>query len=121
MGLVLPAGSFTFYKKAAKRSAGLALLFFFLFTTVLAIISTQAFNRQMDTAVKDIEKELTKMVFPAITVRNGVATAKGPQPYTIYGNEGEIFAIDTTGKIQQIPQTISRGFPAHPRWDPGGG
>ena len=33
MGLVLPAGSFTFYKKAARRSAGWAILFFFLFTT----------------------------------------------------------------------------------------
>jgi len=111
MGLVLPAGSFTFYKKAAKRSAGWAVLFFVLFTSVLAIISSQAFNRQVDTAVQDIERELTKMVFPAITVRNGVATAKGPQPYTIYGNDGEIFAIDTTGEIQEIDRTRYRaGF-----------
>ena len=102
MGLVLPAGSFTFYKKAAKRSAGFAFLFFFLFSTALAVIATTGVNRQMDTAVKDLEKELTKMVFPAITVRDGVATAKGPQPYVIYGSEGEIFAIDTTGKLNSI-------------------
>ncbi len=111
MGLVLPAGSFTFYKKAAKRSAGWAVLFFLLFTTVLAVISALAFNRQVDTAVTEIEKELTKMVFPAITVRNGVATAKGPQPYTIYGSNGEIFAIDTTGEIQEIDRSRFRaGF-----------
>ena len=111
MGFVLPAGSFTFYKKAAKRSAGWAILFFFLFTTCLAVISSLAFNHQVETAVKDIESELTKMVFPAITVRGGVATAKGPQPYTIYGNDGEIFAIDTTGKINQIDRSRFRtGF-----------
>ncbi len=111
MGLVLPAGSFTFYKKAAKRSAGWAVLFFLLFASALAVTSALAFNRQVDTAVTDIEKELTKMVFPAITVRNGVATAKGPQPYTIYGSDREIFAIDTTGKIQEIDRTRYRaGF-----------
>ncbi len=111
MGLVLPAGSFTFYKKAAKRSAGWAVLFFLLFTSALAVISALAFNRQVDTAVTDIEKELTKMVFPAITVRNGVATARGPQPYTIYGSDREIFAIDTTGEIQEIDRTRFRaGF-----------
>ncbi len=111
MGLVLPAGSFTFYKKAAKRSAGWAVLFFVLFTSALAIISSQSFNRQVAAAVQDIEKELTKMVFPAITVRSGVATARGPQPYTIYGSDGEIFAIDTTGEIQEIDRTRYRaGF-----------
>ena len=111
MGLVLPAGSFTFYKKAARRSAGWAILFFILFATALAVISAQAFNRQVDTAVKDIEKELTKMVFPAITVQGGVASAKGPQPYTIFGSDGEIFAIDTTGKINQIDRSRFRtGF-----------
>jgi hypothetical protein len=102
MGFILPAGSFTFYKKAARRSAGWAFLFFVLFCSALAVISSLAFNRQVDTAVTDIEKELTKMVFPAITVRNGVATAKGPQPYTIYGSQGEIFAIDTTGKLNSL-------------------
>jgi hypothetical protein len=102
MGLVLPAGSFTFYKKAARRSAGWAILFFFLFTTVLAVISSLAFNRQVDTLKAEAEKELTRVIFPAVTVRNGVATATGPQPYVIYGSQGEIFAIDTTGKLQNI-------------------
>jgi hypothetical protein len=102
MGLVLPAGSFTFYKKSARRSAGWAILFFFLFTTCLAVISSLAFNRQVDTLKAEAEKELTRLVFPAVKVRNGVATATGPQPYVIYGSQGEIFAIDTTGKLQNI-------------------
>jgi hypothetical protein len=102
MGLVLPAGSFTFYKKAARRCAGWAILFFFLFTTALAVISSLAFNHQVETFKSEAEKELTRLVFPAVTVRNGVATAKGPQPYTIYGGGDSIFAIDTTGKLQSI-------------------
>lgn len=108
MGLVLPAGSFTFYKKAARRSVGWAILFFFLFSTALAMTSSLAFNRQANTTVKELEGEITKMLFPAITVKNGVATATGPQPYTIYGSDGEIFAIDTTGKMTEIDRTRYR-------------
>ena len=67
MGFVLPAGSFTFYKKAAKRSAGWAILFFFLFTTCLAVISSLAFNRQVDTVV--IQSALGRILFLSFNKR----------------------------------------------------
>lgn len=101
LGTVLPCGSITFYKKASRRPLGYALLFFLLFSLVLAALSSAKFSRGVTTAIGDLEKGLASIVLPEVTIRNGIATATGPQPYTFYPEQGMILAIDTTGKITE--------------------
>lgn len=111
LGAVLPCGSITFYKKAARRPLWSALLFFFLFSLVLAALSSAKISRDVRTAIGELEKGLASIVLPEVTIRNGIATATGPQPYTFYPQEGMILAIDTTGRITETELALyQEGF-----------
>jgi hypothetical protein len=106
MGAVMPCGSFTFYKKAARRKKRYALLFFFLFSLVLAVLTSAMFSRGINMAMVEMEKGLATTALPEITIRDGIATAKGPQPFVLYGGDRTLFAIDTTGKINEIDPAL---------------
>jgi uncharacterized protein DUF1189 len=114
-GAVLPMGSLSFYRRAAQRSVGLAVLFFFLFTAVVTVISTINIGVSMAGFAQNIHKEYQQGNIPNITISGGIAQVTGPQP-VILANEktsdGAIFvAIDTTGQITAIDTSqYTQGF-----------
>lgn len=105
-GSVLPLVSLTFFRKASQRRVGLAILFFFLFTLVITLLSTIGLGVSMGTVTNDIRKAFEDGTFPEIIIRNGVAEVDAPQPIILFngetGNDITFVAIDTTGEIKEI-------------------
>ncbi len=105
-GAVLPLGSLSFYRKVSKRRVGMAILFFFVFTILITILTTIKMGSSMIGVSQDIRDQYTKGVIPKITIRNGIAEVDGPQPAILVNqrtSSGVIFiAVDTTGQITSI-------------------
>lgn len=108
-GAVLPIGSLTFYRQATQRSVGKAILFFFVFTSVIACLLTTSVAIAMFSLMDEIQNAYTSGQVPEITISKGVTQVSGTQPLVLIDNENSqgqrIFAaIDTTGKITRIDQ-----------------
>lgn len=114
-GAVLPMGSLSFYREAARRRVGTAILFFFSFTIFITIISTIGLAVTMAGFVREIRQAYEQGRVPAITIGGGVAQVDGPQP-AIFLNDrtsrGAILvAADTTGQLTEIDQSqYTQGF-----------
>ena len=115
-GAVLPLGSFTFYRKAAKRSVGSAILFFLFFTVTLATLSTINIGVVMFSLIGGIQQAYADGEVPEIVISNGVAQVDGPQPF-IFADESTpatqpvLVAVDTTGQITEIDRRrYTQGF-----------
>ena len=113
-GAVLPIGSLSFYRKASQRKVGMAILFFFLFTGIIAILQTIATGISMASVVKDIRSAYNSGEVPELTIHNGIATANGKQPYVLTDQSSTgtmLIAIDTTGQITSIDRSrYTQGF-----------
>jgi len=115
-GAVLPMGSFSYYRKAAQKSVGSAILFFVFFTVVISTLSSIAtaveifpFNESIKSAYADGE-------IPEITISNGIAEVSGEQPFIMLdgvdsNGQSMFVAVDTTGRITEIDTSeYSQGF-----------
>src|SRR5512142_1332323 len=79
-GAVLPMGSLGFYRTASKRSVGVAILFFFVFTVFITVLSTISIGASMTSLVDGIHQAYQQGKVPNITISGGIAQVDGPQP-----------------------------------------
>jgi hypothetical protein len=89
---------------------GKAVLFFFVFTSVITCLLTTTVTIAMFSLLDGIQNVYTSGKIPEITISNGVAEVNGPQPLTLLDNENiqgqRIFiAVDTTGEITEIDKS----------------
>ena len=105
-GSVLPLVSLTFYRKAARRKVGLALLFFLVFTLLITILATISLGNSMADVTQDIRQSFEEGSFPEIIIEDGIAKVDAPMPLILIdentGSEIMLFAIDTTGQLNEI-------------------
>jgi hypothetical protein len=115
-GAVLPMGSFTYYRKAAGKSVGSAILFFIILTLVISTLATISAGIAMFSVMNGIQKAYADGDVPEITITNGVAEVDGPQPFILFdetGASGEriLVATDTSGEITEIDTRLyDQGF-----------
>ena len=70
---MLPLVSLTFYRKAARRKVGLALLFFLVFTLLITILATISLGNSMADVTQDIRQSFEEGSFPEIIIEDGIA------------------------------------------------
>ncbi len=115
-GAVLPIASLSFYRKAAQRSVGSAILFFIVFTLVLSTLSTLNFAVGAFAFMGEIQQAYLDGEIPEITISKGVAEVNSPQPMILLNGADQagrtmFVAIDTTGVIEEIdPSRYDQGF-----------
>ena len=110
-GFLYPCWSGSFYRATARRRMILALIFFLLFAFLLTSISTIRIALSMSEFGSEIETAFEQGKFPTITIRDGIALADGPQPLVLVDEGRSFFAIDTSGKYQEIDLSrYSEGF-----------
>lgn len=106
-GVVFPMASLAYYRKAAQKSVGSAILFFIVFTLVLSAISTISFGLTMFSVLDEIQKAYATGDVPEITIAHGVTEVNGPQPFILFDDTASsgqttFVAVDTTGEIEEI-------------------
>jgi hypothetical protein len=115
-GAVLPMGSLAFYRKAIQKSVGSAILFFFVFTSIIACLLTISFGIGMFSVSSEIQSAYASGQIPEIVIAGGVAQVDGPQPVILLDdkdNQGNriLAAVDTTGGITSIDKAhYDQGF-----------
>jgi len=109
-GFVFPCWSRTFYKKATEKKVITAVVFFLIF----AFVQTSVSAIQVAIAMKSVGSEISRAYesgeFPTITIKDGIASVDGTEPY-IFSSQRDVVAIDTTGNTQEIDtKAYSRGL-----------
>lgn len=100
-GFVYPIWSRPYYREAAKRSVGAALIFLLLFALLQSIVSTVSVGLNLAQVSREIEAAYLSGEMPDITIESGLATVSGSGRYLIESNR-QIIAADTTGEILEI-------------------
>ena len=101
-GFVLPCFSLDFYKKAVHKRLIIAVVFYVLFGFTLTLFSTIIIGRELRSVNQFIQLAYLRGDIPEIVIENGTASVDAPQPVIFVDEEGTLFAIDTTGKIEDI-------------------
>ncbi len=106
-GAVLPMGSFTYYRKAAQKSVGSAILFFIIFTLAISTLTTINVAVNAFSVIGPIQQAFADGEIPEITISNGIAEVSGEQPFimldgTDSSGQSMLVAVDTTGKLKKI-------------------
>ena len=115
-GAVLPMGSFSYYRKAAQKSVGSAILFFVFFTLVISALFTINVAVNIFSVIGSIQQAYADGEIPEITISKGIAEASGGQPYVMIdetnaGGQSMFVAVDTTGTIRRIDTSrYTQGF-----------
>jgi hypothetical protein len=108
---VLPLASSSFYRRAARRSTGSAVLFFMSFWAIITLVTTLGLTLKLGQASSEIRRAFDTGAIPQITIHNGIATVQGKQPVILVDNNDVFVAIDTTGKFTSIDRSKYRtGF-----------
>jgi Protein of unknown function (DUF1189) len=115
-GAVLPMGSLSYYRKAAQKSVGSAILFFVIFTVAISILTSIAVAVGTFSVIGSIQQAYVEGKIPEITISNGVAEVSGHQPFILFdgadsNGQYALVAADTTGQLTEIdPHKYSQGF-----------
>jgi len=115
-GAVLPIGSFSYYRKAAQKSVGSAILFFVFFTLVISTLATINVAVGTFSVIGSIQQAYADGEIPEITISNGIAEVSGEQPFimiddTTANGQSMFVAVDTTGTIKRIDTSrYTQGF-----------
>lgn len=115
-GAVLPVASLSYYRKAAQKSVGSAILFFVLFTVIISTLSTISMAVNLFSGIDSIKQAFEDGEIPEITITHGIAEASGSQPFIILDGEdvnGQTMfvGVDTSGKITELdPDQYYQGF-----------
>ena len=111
MGFVLPCASLTFYRRAIRRRLILAVLFFLLFTLIIAGLTTVFLGRTMGEVGRELAAALAEEDFPEITIRGGTAEVDAPQPLILVNEPGTLIVLDTTGQYTELdPVRVDQGL-----------
>src|SRR4026209_967781 len=86
-GAVLPLGSFAYYRKAAQKSVGSAILLFVFFTLVISVLSTISFGVAIVSVIRGIQQAYADGDVPEITISHSVAEVDGAQPFILLDGE----------------------------------
>lgn len=109
-GFVFPIWSRPYYREAAGKSMGAALIFLLIFAFFQSIVSTFSVALNLSQFEREIERAYLNGEVPNITIENGRATASGSGQYMIE-NGRQIIAVDTTGVTREIDTVrFSEGF-----------
>jgi len=109
-GFIFPCFSPAFYEKAAKKRLIIAVVFLFIFAIIQSLISVVSASLSMRVFSEEIKRAYEQGTFPIISIKDGIASVKGIQPY-VYSSKRDVIVIDTTGKVQEIDtKTFSRGI-----------
>jgi hypothetical protein len=115
-GFIMPLGSFSFYRTAARRNVGRAILFFVIFTLTISTISSIATAEKLNSFGSAIRKPFQNGTVPEIVIRDGIAEVNGQQPVVLVDDTDSsgqriIVVIDTTGAYNEIDRTrYDEGF-----------
>ena len=102
---VLPIASLSFYRRAAERRTGSAVLFFILFMGIVTILTTIGVTRGLLTATDEIQRAFQDGSVPEITITAGEAVVRAPQPAILIDQDDMLVAIDTTDQLITIDRT----------------
>lgn len=109
-GFVFPCGSASFYKTAARKKLISAVVFFALFSIVITSVSILQVIGTINGIGDEIQDAYELGEIPTIVIEDGIAQVDGQQPLVFEDNRS-IFAIDTTGKMNEIDtRSFSEGF-----------
>jgi len=109
-GFAFPIWSRPYYRKAAKKPMGTALIFLVLFAMLQSGFSTITTAINLNKFGLEIKEAYATGEIPDITIENGRATVSGSGRY-IAENNRQIIAVDTTGAMQEInTNQYSEGF-----------
>ncbi|MBI3163794.1 MAG: DUF1189 family protein [Chloroflexi bacterium] len=115
-GAVLPFSSLSYYRKAAQKSVGSAVLFFVVFTLFISTLSTISIAISLFSGIGSIQQAYVDGDIPSITISNGNAVVDGEQPYVLVDGPDEtgqnmFVGVDTTGIYTEIdPDIYYQGF-----------
>jgi hypothetical protein len=110
-GLVLPLASPAFYRRVLRQSAGRSVVFFLVFSSLVALFLTAEIVAGMGMAQTGIQQAFAAGTWPVITIENGVARVRGTQPAVLVDEGGMFMAIDTTGRFTRIdPGRYAQGM-----------
>jgi hypothetical protein len=96
-----------FYKEAVGMGMKKAFFVFFLFSTIVTVVSTLYFFITFGSSLTHISDDLPD--FPDIEISNGVLTTDPAKPYETT-NGGQFLALDSTGTITEIPEEYNNGI-----------
>jgi hypothetical protein len=97
-GLVLSWFSPTFYIHAARRKVISALLFFFVFTSAIAVLQSISLTYSMFAVRDSIVKAYEQNHVPTIRIEDGIAEVDGPEPLVLMDQNEMLVVVDTTGQ-----------------------
>lgn len=108
---ILPLFSLSFYRIALRRRLSQALVFFAIFATTLSTLFTLKVVRIVKDLDTEIQGSLEDGTFPVITIQDGIASVKAPQPLVFLDQDGQIFVLDTSGRYTDInPEQYREGI-----------
>jgi hypothetical protein len=102
---VLPIASLSFYRRAAERRTGSAVLFFIVFMGLVTLLTTIGVARGLLTATEEIQRAFMDGSVPEITITAGEAVVRAPQPAILIDQDDMLVAIDTTGQLNSIDRS----------------
>ena len=109
-GFIFPIWSRPYYREAAGKSMGAALIFLLVFAFFQSIVSTFSVALNLNQFGREIESAYLNGEIPDITIENGRTTASGSGRYIIE-NGRQIIGVDTTGVTREIDTLrFSEGF-----------
>jgi Protein of unknown function (DUF1189) len=111
LGAILPCASLTFYRQSIRRKTILAMVFFVLFGIAISLVTGAGVDQAFTKTLLDAQSSSFLSGFPTITIKDGIALVDGSQPFYLFNQNGELFAIDTAGTLKNIDTTQYRvGF-----------
>lgn len=100
-GFVLPFYSVEYYLGAIRKPLRRAMLFFALFMTLAAALTTGRANSLIQSFREQTLQAYQEGEFPVITIQNGTASVDGEDPFILEDPTGIFFAVDTTGGLDR--------------------
>jgi hypothetical protein len=103
-GFVYPIWNRPYYRDAANKSLGTALVFLLIFAILQSLVTTYSVAANLNQFGEEIEAAFASGEIPDITISNGIASVSGKGKYTFESNR-QLVAVDVTGSMLEIDTT----------------
>ena len=104
-GFLFPIWNRPYYREAADKPMGAALVFLLVFAVLQSLVSTVSVAFNLSQFGREIEAAYLSGEIPDITIQNGIATVSGTGKYIVESNR-QLIAVDTTGSIREIDTNL---------------